>query len=207
MKPPAIASRRGWGSRARTYRKQEMALEIGGLSVCLHKIEPQFRVLLEDRYAGFENASTVPHYHFDVDSASLQEKVADQGVAVTKEDGIWKIKRGDFGERNSWTFGGIRGNYAKRVPSRLATSRSVPVVPMLELVRDVPGWPTWKEICVVPPVRIAKNHSQEQGLYQRPCFPAPGRRTVCISVILRCGPVAEGAEDYHLRLLAGAGMG
>ena len=133
MKPPAVASRCGWGSRARTYPKQEMALEIGGLSVCLHKIEPQFRVLLKDRFAGFEKPSTAPHYHFDVESAPLQERVADQDVAVTKEDGNWKIKRGDF--HATWNAQTRRGR-VRQPASPYAIDTLLRIVHSISLASD-----------------------------------------------------------------------
>jgi hypothetical protein len=115
MSTSAAASlRRGKGNRAGTCLKRDVTIEIGGLSVRLHKIEPQFQTVLEDRYAGFVNDSAVPQFHFDVESASPQTRDLDKDVAVTRKNGMWKVERGDF--RANWDVQTRRGRV--RQPAR-----------------------------------------------------------------------------------------
>jgi hypothetical protein len=110
-----------------------MTIEIGRLAVCLHKIEPQLRLLLKDRYAGFVNASAVPQFHFDLEAASVHEKAADEDISVRKKNGIWKIERGDFCA--SWDLETRRGR-VRQLASPYAIDTLLRIVHSIALVSD-----------------------------------------------------------------------
>jgi hypothetical protein len=80
-----------------------VAIGIGGMAIALHTQDLAFRRLLEDRYAGFIEASSHPEFEFDVDLFEASDqfepsqiKHADDDVQVSLQGGQWVLRRGDF---------------------------------------------------------------------------------------------------------------
>jgi hypothetical protein len=77
----------------------EIAVEIGGTPILLRTQDVLFRDMLASRYAGFLGSAARPRLEFDVDliahSAATGFGSAD-GVRVEMEDGMWRLRRGDF---------------------------------------------------------------------------------------------------------------
>lgn len=69
---------------------------IGGVRVGLRTSSESFLNLLEDRYAGFLDASAGADYEFDVELASPTQACPDEDARVYRRDGHWLIERGDF---------------------------------------------------------------------------------------------------------------
>jgi len=76
-----------------------VTVEIGGLPIQLHTSDPDFRQVIEQRYAGFLNPSAVPACRFEIQLASNQSP-ADEDVSVFKRGSTWCLRRGDF--RAEW---------------------------------------------------------------------------------------------------------
>ena len=82
-----------------TPAKETVSIEIGGMTIALHTIDPSFRRLVEDRYAGFLGQST-SDFDFAVDMCEPSESAhADEQLQVRMEDGEWLLQRGDFRAR------------------------------------------------------------------------------------------------------------
>ncbi|MBI3667922.1 MAG: hypothetical protein HY236_17115 [Acidobacteria bacterium] len=77
-----------------------MAIEIGGLPVCLRTDSPAFLRLLEERYAGFVNPSARPEFEFEVDLVPRGKISEEDDVRVRFDSGTWSFERGDF--RAEW---------------------------------------------------------------------------------------------------------
>jgi hypothetical protein len=69
---------------------------IGGVRVGVHTSSASFLGLLEERYAGFLSDPAHADYEFDVEIAAPPEGTADEDVRVYRQDGHWRIERGDF---------------------------------------------------------------------------------------------------------------
>ncbi len=76
-----------------------VTVEIGGLPIQLHTSDPDFRQVIEQRYAGFLNPSAVPACRFEIQLTSNQSQ-ADEDVSVFKRGSTWCLRRGDF--RAEW---------------------------------------------------------------------------------------------------------
>lgn len=74
---------------------QALVVEIGGVPIQLQTSDPQFRRLIEKRYAGFLNPSAIPACCFEIQLTS-NAHVTDQDVTVFKRGSIWRLERGDF---------------------------------------------------------------------------------------------------------------
>jgi len=77
----------------------EITVEIGGIPIQLHTSDPDFRRVIEERYAGFLNPAALPACRFEIQLA-LNQVPADEDVSVFKRDSAWCLQRGDF--RAEW---------------------------------------------------------------------------------------------------------
>lgn len=77
----------------------EITVEIGGIPIQLHTSDPDFRRVIEERYAGFLNPFAVPACRFEIQLTPNQEP-ADEDVSVFKRGSAWCLQRGDF--RAEW---------------------------------------------------------------------------------------------------------
>jgi len=77
----------------------EITVEIGGIPIQLHTSDPDFRRVIEERYAGFLNPSPAPACRFEIQLAPNQVP-ADDDVSVFKRGSTWCLQRGDF--RAEW---------------------------------------------------------------------------------------------------------
>jgi hypothetical protein len=89
-----------------------VAIEIGGIAIALRTLDPAFRQLLENRYAGFAKSRLDPQFEFDIDlfddvSDPLETAHPDDDVQVRMQDGQWLLQRGDF--RAQWDSRSGRG--------------------------------------------------------------------------------------------------
>ena len=86
-----------------------IAIQIGGMTIALRTQDPQFRQLLENRYAGFIKSSVHPQFEFDIDLCQPSEtKHAEEDVQVKLQNGEWFLQRGDF--RARWDARAGRGH-------------------------------------------------------------------------------------------------
>ena len=77
----------------------EVTVEIGGIPIQLHTSDPDFRRVIEERYAGFLDPSAVPACRFEIQLTS-NHVPADEDVSVFKRGSTWCLQRGDF--RAEW---------------------------------------------------------------------------------------------------------
>jgi hypothetical protein len=77
----------------------EVTVEIGGVPIQLHTSDPDFRRVIEERYAGFLSPFAVPACRFEIQLTSDQVP-ADDDVSVFKRGSTWCLRRGDF--RAEW---------------------------------------------------------------------------------------------------------
>jgi len=73
---------------------------IGGIVVRLNCADRDFLDSLVPKYAGFIGDFPQVHYEFDVQLHEASKTVADESVSVTRENGSWLMRRGDF--RAEW---------------------------------------------------------------------------------------------------------
>jgi len=84
-------------------------LEIGGMPILLHMRDASFRQLLATRYAGFVGSPSPPKFEFDVElTAPHLAEDLDEDVRVQVQDGVWRLRRGDF--RAHWDPRAGRGH-------------------------------------------------------------------------------------------------
>src|SRR5437667_7204031 len=76
------------------------AIAIGGVTVQISASDPEFVRMLEGRYAGFIGSGQAPDYEFDVELAPPADIDPDADVRVFRQDGKWRLERGDF--RAEW---------------------------------------------------------------------------------------------------------
>lgn len=87
---------------------EEVAVDIGGIPILLRTSDASFRQLLEQRYAGFVQASRPTRFSFDIDlTGRPSELQADEDVEVRLNAGHWVLRRGDF--RAEWDPGSATG--------------------------------------------------------------------------------------------------
>jgi hypothetical protein len=77
----------------------DVTVEIGGVPIQLCTSDPDFRRVIEERYAGFLSASAVPVCRFEIQLTSNHAS-ADEDVSVFKRGSTWCLRRGDF--RAEW---------------------------------------------------------------------------------------------------------
>jgi hypothetical protein len=73
-----------------------LVIEIGGMPVRVHTIDPGFLGMLHDRYAGFVSSSQRAEAEFDVELTRPTFVDPGEGVHVTHRQGRWSLRRGDF---------------------------------------------------------------------------------------------------------------
>jgi hypothetical protein len=79
---------------------EAISIEIGGMTIALHTLDPSFRGLIQDRYAGFVGDSTNSHFIFDIDLCEPSQPCeAAADLLVRMEKGEWLLQRGDFRAR------------------------------------------------------------------------------------------------------------
>src|SRR5271157_4099551 len=76
-----------------------VTVEIGGVPIQLHISDPDFRRVIEERYAGFLSPSALPVCRFEIQLTSSQVP-ADEDVSVFRRGSTWCLQRGDF--RAEW---------------------------------------------------------------------------------------------------------
>ncbi len=95
--PPAISQR--VAAAPLPILAGDVTVEIGGVSIQLHTSDPDFRRVIEERYAGFLNPSALPACRFEIELISSQV-AADEDASVFKRGSAWCLQRGDF--RAEW---------------------------------------------------------------------------------------------------------
>jgi hypothetical protein len=85
----------------------QITVEIGGMPILLHTKDDSFRQLLARRYAGFVDSVAPPRFEFDIELTTPSRKAPDEDVRVDRQDGTWRLRRGDF--RAHWNPGAGRG--------------------------------------------------------------------------------------------------
>jgi len=70
------------------------------VTVRVNASDPDFIQMLEERYAGFIGSGQAPDYEFDVELAPPADIDPDADVRVFRQDGKWRLERGDF--RAEW---------------------------------------------------------------------------------------------------------
>lgn len=70
-------------------------VEIGGIPILLQTGDENFRSLIEDRYAGFVNASAEPACQLEIDLHPPARRPPED-VQVSRSGSVWRIQRGDF---------------------------------------------------------------------------------------------------------------
>ncbi len=70
-------------------------VEIGGIPIFLQTDDEDFRSLIEQRYAGFVNASAEPACRLEI---RLQQPARrpPEDIRVSRSGSVWRIERGDF---------------------------------------------------------------------------------------------------------------
>jgi len=76
-----------------------VTVEIGGVPIQLHTSDPDFRRVIEERYAGFLSPSALPVCRFEIQLTS-NHVPADEDVSVFRRGSTWCLQRGDF--RAEW---------------------------------------------------------------------------------------------------------
>jgi hypothetical protein len=75
---------------------RSLAIEIGGMPVRVRTTDPDFLTLLQNRYVGFVCDAEDAEIEFDVDLHSPRFADPDAEVSVTRHQGRWRLRRGDF---------------------------------------------------------------------------------------------------------------
>ena len=69
------------------------------MPIDLRTLDPSFRGLIENRYAGFVGTSSDSHPEFDIDLCEPSQSAAGDDLEVKIDAGEWLLKRGDFRAR------------------------------------------------------------------------------------------------------------
>ena len=83
-------------------------IEIGGVAVRVYTSDPDFREMLQNRYAGFVSDEAPVEFDFDVDLTPTTFTNPEADVRVTYGSGRWLLKRGDF--QAEWEPAARRGS-------------------------------------------------------------------------------------------------
>ena len=81
-------------SAAAAVRRTDV--RIGGVGVGIHTSDATFHHLLRERFAGFIDTAGGTDYEFDVEIGEPGEGDPDDDVRVYRQEGAWRIERGDF---------------------------------------------------------------------------------------------------------------
>jgi hypothetical protein len=76
--------------------RSSVVVEIGGLPIRLNCGDRDFVRLLEQRYSGYLGSAREAALDFDIALAPPGSESSDDDLAVTVEDGRWRMQRGDF---------------------------------------------------------------------------------------------------------------
>jgi len=71
-------------------------VRVGGVCVRLTTTSTRFAGILEQRFAGFMEPGREADYTFEVDVVDPRPDAPDADVRVWREEGLWRIERGDF---------------------------------------------------------------------------------------------------------------
>ena len=74
----------------------EITVEIGGMPILLHMQDDAFREQLAQRYSGFVGSPLRPRFEFEVELTAPSPNDPDEEVQVRMQDGVWRLRRGDF---------------------------------------------------------------------------------------------------------------
>lgn len=85
----------------------EVSVEIGATPVRIRTSDPAFLKLLQERYCGFVELGATPEYELEVELHPPSPNGNDDDVEVSREQGLWMIRRGDF--RAEWDPQSRRG--------------------------------------------------------------------------------------------------
>lgn len=83
-----------------------VTVEIGEIPISLKCGDPDFRRLIEQRYAGFLNSNAESKFEFEFELTSPTEP-SDEDARVFRKGPVWFLQRGDFYAR--WDAGSRRG--------------------------------------------------------------------------------------------------
>ena len=78
---------------------QEISVEIGGMPIVLRSTDRDFRSMVESRYSAYLRPPEASSFAFDVEVRPdhlLPEEDSENELRVWKEDGKWRLERGDF---------------------------------------------------------------------------------------------------------------
>ena len=74
----------------------DLTIEIGGVPIRLRTNDFAYFRMLQDRYAGFVNASSLPALELEINLTRPVPVVSEEQVRVTNHAGQWAIERSDF---------------------------------------------------------------------------------------------------------------
>ena len=77
-------------------QRSKVAVEIGGLTICLHCDNPAFIRLVTGRYAGYIGGSHRAAFDFDIEVTTPSAKSGEEDLRVTWSSGRWLMDRRDF---------------------------------------------------------------------------------------------------------------
>ncbi|HYL09217.1 MAG TPA: hypothetical protein VEU31_00645 [Candidatus Acidoferrales bacterium] len=110
---PEVAERKPILTPLQRHNHFDVTLDIGGIPISLRTADQDFCRLLQKRYVGFVNASAQPVYQFEVEIAPPSASAADEDVCVTREAGLWRVRRGDF--QAEWDTASRKGRIRQTV--------------------------------------------------------------------------------------------
>ena len=110
-----------------------IAVEVGGLAVLLHTLDPDFARMLRERYQGFVNPSAQPSIEFDVDLVGPSGTDPEEDVQVQFQSGRWSFRRGDF--RADWDPGSGRG-HIRQLPNPYSVDSLLRIVHSIVLAKE-----------------------------------------------------------------------
>ncbi|HEX4782027.1 MAG TPA: hypothetical protein VH301_14785 [Usitatibacter sp.] len=74
----------------------DTCVRVGGVGVGLSTSSDAFAGILAKRFAGFMEPAGEADYLFDVEVVEARDDASDEDVRVWREEGLWRIERGDF---------------------------------------------------------------------------------------------------------------
>ena len=110
-----------------------LVIEIGGMAVRVHTDDPQFLLLLENRYSGFLSEAENPEIEFDIDLSGAQFADPEAEVCVTQHNGRWTLQRGDF--HADWEPAARRGRI-RQTPNPYSIDAVLRIVHTLVLAKQ-----------------------------------------------------------------------
>jgi hypothetical protein len=74
----------------------DLTIEIGGLPIRFHSKDPAYFAMLQDRYTGFVNCSSIPALEIEIILVPPLPPDPEELVRVKHRAGLWSIQRSDF---------------------------------------------------------------------------------------------------------------